>query len=63
MYSECVSLAGSVLSQSSSEENVLRSFPPTVGREVVGPVIRSLQDLVLGKSYGDTAPLSLPGAY
>ena len=58
MYAEWLSLVETVKLQT-SDENVLRSFPPEVGREVVASVIRSLQELVLGKAFKD-APLSKP---
>ena len=58
MYAEWLSLVETVKLQT-SDENVLRSFPPEVGREVVASVIRPLQELVLGKAFKD-APLSKP---
>lgn len=61
MYSELLSLAEVIQSHQCSQDNVLHSFPSNVGREVVSPVIKSLQELVLGKSFGDNErPLSLP---
>lgn len=58
MYAEWLSLAETIQSQS-SKSNVLHSFPPDVGKEVVASIIRPLQELVLGKSYKD-GPLSSP---
>ena len=49
MYSECVSLSESVQQQRSTN-NVLYSFSPETGREVVASVVKPLEELVSGKS-------------
>ena len=58
MYSEWLSLTETV-KQKRLSDNVLRSFPPEVGREVVASVIRPLKELVLGKTYISN-PLATP---
>ena len=58
MYSECLSLSETIQSQRSGG-NVLHSFSPETGREVVASILKPLQELVLGKTYTET-PLSTP---
>lgn len=56
MYAEWTSFTES--SQAlNSKENVLHSFPAEVGREVVGSVVKSLQEMGRGKTYSKN-PLS-----
>ena len=56
MYSDWQSLTEEI-QQDRLQDNVLRSFPSDVSREVVSSVIRPLKDLVLGKAY-TSSPLA-----
>lgn len=58
MYSEWLSLTETV-KQCRLSDNVLRSFPPEVGRDVVASVVKPLKELALGKSYSAN-PLATP---
>lgn len=56
MYSDWLSLTEEI-QRDRLHDNVLRSFPRDVSREVVASVIRPLKDLVRGKTY-TASPLS-----